>query len=554
MNYCNENINENQRLYTNDKEYFVYKHTSPSNKNYIGITRQNPPSKRWANGNGYEYNTHFHRAILKYGWANFKHEILFSGLTAKEAEEKERELIAYYNSADRNFGYNIDLGGCGAGKISEVTKEKMSIAHMGINAVPVVQYSINGEFLKEYYGVIEAARQNNLAYTAISACCRGVSKTAGGYIWRYKSDEITEEYIKWCNINQYLEDKKTPIRQYSLKGNFIAEYESAEYVQKNYGYSGSAIRLCCKRIFKLYKNYIWRYADDILTNDDIEWCNNNNLEIPIIQYSIDGEKITEYKSITEANENTGVNMSSISHCCNRRYHTAGGFIWRYLDDSISQDDIEYINNNYKDIIQYSLQGEYIKKWSSAIEIKKEFGCDTSSIYSCCNRKNKTSYGYIWRYSNDTLTEEEILWCNTKKQVLRQKPNINARKPVYQYSKSGELINRFSSLLEVKQKFGYDSSAISRCCNKAQRLSYGYIWRFDNKELTRDEIEWCNNTGKESMKKKVYQYSLSGELVNSFQSIADIKRQFGYEVSAISSCCLNKSKTAYGFIWRYEMIE
>ena len=67
------------------KSYYVYKHTSPNNKIYIGITGQNP-EKRWQSGIGYVGNTHFANAIKKYGWKNFKHEILFSGLTIEEAK------------------------------------------------------------------------------------------------------------------------------------------------------------------------------------------------------------------------------------------------------------------------------------------------------------------------------------------------------------------------------------------------------------------------------------------------------------------------------------
>lgn len=46
--------------------YCVYLHTSPTNKYYVGITKQNP-LKRWANGRGYCKNKHFYNAILKYG-------------------------------------------------------------------------------------------------------------------------------------------------------------------------------------------------------------------------------------------------------------------------------------------------------------------------------------------------------------------------------------------------------------------------------------------------------------------------------------------------------
>ena len=91
----------------NDK-YTVYIHISPSNKKYIGITSQNV-KKRWQNGYGYKTNKYFWRAIQKYGWDNFEHEILFENLTVDEAKEKEIELIKLYNTYRPN-GYNLTFG------------------------------------------------------------------------------------------------------------------------------------------------------------------------------------------------------------------------------------------------------------------------------------------------------------------------------------------------------------------------------------------------------------------------------------------------------------
>lgn len=88
----------------------VYKHTSPNGKVYIGITSRKP-KVRWANGLGYMGNDYFFKAIQKYGWDNFKHEILFEKLTKEEAEAKEIELITQFNSTDRKCGYNISSGG-----------------------------------------------------------------------------------------------------------------------------------------------------------------------------------------------------------------------------------------------------------------------------------------------------------------------------------------------------------------------------------------------------------------------------------------------------------
>jgi group I intron endonuclease len=92
-------------------DYCVYKHTSPSGKVYIGITSQRP-ERRWRpDGSGYRYNPHFKNAINKYGWDNFKHEIVRDGLTRNEALDMEAALVSEYRSDSFAFGYNRSSGG-----------------------------------------------------------------------------------------------------------------------------------------------------------------------------------------------------------------------------------------------------------------------------------------------------------------------------------------------------------------------------------------------------------------------------------------------------------
>lgn len=104
----------------------VYKHTAPNGKVYIGITSQTT-ERRWRNGNGYRSCTYFYRAIQKYGWDNIKHEILLDGLSKEEACERERFYISIYDSANQNFGYNLDNGGSVGKKLSEEQIEKMKM-------------------------------------------------------------------------------------------------------------------------------------------------------------------------------------------------------------------------------------------------------------------------------------------------------------------------------------------------------------------------------------------------------------------------------------------
>ena len=66
------------------------------------------------------------------------------------------------------------------------------------------------------------------------------------------------------------------------------------------------------------------------------------------------------------------------------------------------------NNNYgthnersaktrsKKVLQFTLDGEFIREWSSTNECGRN-GFNKGNISSCCNGKTKSAYGYIWKY-------------------------------------------------------------------------------------------------------------------------------------------------------------
>lgn len=88
------------------------------------------------------------------------------------------------------------------------------------------------------------------------------------------------------------------------------------------------------------------------------------------------------------------------------------------------------------------------------------------------------------------------------------------------------------------------SSINQCCLKKQRTAGGYNWRF-----LKDAPSEIN---KPHHKRKVELIELSLK----FESIADARRylQKNYNPKAlgghISACCLGKTRSAYGFTWRY----
>ena len=208
-----------------ERTWCVYKHTNKVNgKCYIGITSQDV-RVRWNRGWGYQCCPHFWRAIQKYGWDAFSHEIVRDGLSKSEAEAWEVTLIAEHGSADPNRGYNVSLGGVSAGKHSaetkkkigdmrrgfhhtEESKQKMRNAHLGMKfseehlmklreaqrggkhhrARAVYQMDFLGNVIASFACVADAQRQTGISNQNIVKCCQGSRAHAGGFVWRYASE------------------------------------------------------------------------------------------------------------------------------------------------------------------------------------------------------------------------------------------------------------------------------------------------------------------------------------------------------------------------------
>lgn len=54
------------------------------------------------------------------------------------------------------------------------------------NSIPIEQYDLSGNYLKDFDSIIEAAKSVNRNTGSICCCLSGRSKQSGGYIWKYK--------------------------------------------------------------------------------------------------------------------------------------------------------------------------------------------------------------------------------------------------------------------------------------------------------------------------------------------------------------------------------
>jgi hypothetical protein len=298
-----------------DRIFSVYIHKFPNGKQYVGITSIEP-KERWHSGYGYRNNKIMFEDIKKYGWKNIEHTLFNDEGILYDEEEAcyiEKCLIDSWDLLNPEKGYNLMSGGTISFTQHKNTRKKIAMA----NSIPVIQYSTDGNKIAEFSSLKKASKQTNIVRSNISLCCLNKHNTAGGYVWRYKTDNL--ESI------EPQQPKEKAVIQYSTDGNKIAEFSSIAKVEKMLNIKGGNISKCCRGEFNTAGGYVWRYKTDNLESIEPQ----QPKEKAVIQYSTDGNKIAEFSSIKKASKQTNIVSNNICNCCRGKLKTAGGYIWRY---------------------------------------------------------------------------------------------------------------------------------------------------------------------------------------------------------------------------------
>lgn len=348
----------------------IYKHTNKINgKVYIGQTKFSKDANlRWKDGDGYSPLYPFGRAIEKYGWDNFDHEIIESNLaTVEEANEREIYWIEYYHSYTGDpkcNGYNATKGGdnrdhlgkkvCQLNKDTyEIVKKWESISeaaaavkadHRSIQRACIGEYRIVSNYCwcyeddysldwtlrvdndkivviceetqQEYISINEASRQTGITPSGISKCCRKLQETAGGFHWKYKYIEVSEPLTPQMRITEVCR----PIVCYEDGMEFPSSAEAA----RHYNLDASAITKCCKGKLMTTgeKHFYYKGEQPILKQPTFGRKRCQCIETKVI-----------YESTCDASRQTGICQTSIAKVCGGKQKTAGGYHWKYVENN-----------------------------------------------------------------------------------------------------------------------------------------------------------------------------------------------------------------------------
>lgn len=93
--------------------------------------------------------------------------------------------------------------------------------------IKIGQYSLNGDFLREWNTATEAARSLGLSSKSINNCCRRLQENSGGYQWCYVGNEND---IKKLGLNAKLRHQE--IEMLNEEGEVIKTFDKVSDVYK----------------------------------------------------------------------------------------------------------------------------------------------------------------------------------------------------------------------------------------------------------------------------------------------------------------------------------
>lgn len=295
--------------------FFIYKLTSPNGKVYIGQTSNiNRRFGRYRNLDC-KGQPKLYMSLKKYGWSNFKKEILFDGVVSqKEINEIETKYILEYIKN----GLNISLKGNGGnGYTGEL--HPMSKA--------IYQIDLNFNIVNEFPCGEQASFKLNFKQSCISKACRTDKPKAYNFYWRFKDGFDKEDLIKKAlmpnsnSISIYQLDKET--------NEIIKEWSSQIKASEKLNINQSNIWRVLIGKGKSAGGFAWVYKK--------EYGNNYNSKFKpkktgknILVKDLSGNVLYTFDSISKASRDLKVDKSAIIRQLKNKVLNPQKYIYEYL--------------------------------------------------------------------------------------------------------------------------------------------------------------------------------------------------------------------------------
>lgn len=276
------------------------------------------------------------------------------------------------------------------------------------------------------------------------------------------------------------------------------------------------------------------YNISIGGNSNIGTC----MAFAVDAYNLNGELIRSYESTTDAANDLKICITEVQKCCKgKALVVAKKYVFRYKGEPFDKYDLYHYKRSTF-VYQFDLDGNFIKRYDNYTQAALAVTGNRDSHVAIKNSaigENRTAYNYYW--STDDNFDFDL-------------ENYRNRMPVDKYDFEGNFICTYSSLSDASMELFNNLSGvcnISLCCKGESSQAYNYIWRFKGDPFI------LNDKKIRILRVPIDQYSVDGELLNTFDSFQDALRYLDKRLDQgcnIRMCCNGESPIRFGYVWRY----
>lgn len=314
--------------------YKIYLKHNPQ-KVYVGSTPSLTTSiprrwyRHWYNltKDDKHHSIKLYRAVKKHGIESLVFEVLefFNG-SPEEMIQREQYWIDSLNAFKK--GYNcVEKAGC-------TTGFKMPKKLVNQKSVPILQYDLNGVFIKEWESIAEIKRHGICFNKKVLE--NNSNYSAGGFLWLKKeSDNFPKQ------IQKYAKTTSKPVLVYTLSGNFHKKFnsilEAALYFSADAGTLVNTLKCNGNAKQPIWHNYIFKYMESDKYPLKIKpLIKKTGFQFKVEVFNQDTGEHKIYNSLRQASENTGLSRQQMSKAINagktmQSYKTKHKFIIKKYD-------------------------------------------------------------------------------------------------------------------------------------------------------------------------------------------------------------------------------
>lgn len=214
---------------------------------------------------------------------------------------------------------------------------------------------------------------------------------------------------------------------------------------------------------------------------------------------------------------------------------------------------QIVNSIGRPILQYSLDGIFIREHNSAKEASEYLGFYAGNIRKACNKKGGNYKGFQWKWK-ETITEQTIEKVDEPLITEEKKRGKNGGIAINQYGKDGVFVHTYNSIMEASYETSIDDRSIRLVLSGKRKTAGGFQWRRDFEEPPNNLTKPSKTTSCPRTQRPVIQYDKNNNEIQYYCSINEAALKNNIRAQLIVNVCEKKQQTAGKFKWEYAKIE